>query len=71
MSGTNYSIHLHYNVYEYNAVFANNTVGGVLNEDLTTIDFETSWEELNADGGIYENILLNTFYSSLSLINSN
>lgn len=60
----------YYDIFEYNGQYDNSTIGSILNEELTTIDFDTEWQDLVEDDGIYENILLNTFYSSLSLINT-
>jgi len=61
----------YYNFFTFNDLFANNVVGTVLNTDLTTIDFDTSYNELTDRQGIYENLILDTLYSSLSLINNN
>ena len=60
----------YYDVFEYNDQYESNIIGNILNEELTTVDFDTEWHDLAGDDGVYENILLNTFYSSLSLINT-
>lgn len=57
----------YYDFYEYNNVYADNIVGGVLNFDLTTVDFDSTLQELIEPEGIYENIILDTLYQSLSL----
>lgn len=57
----------YYDFYEFNNVYADNIVGGVLNFDLTTVDFDSTLQELIEPEGIYENIILDTLYQSLSL----
>lgn len=58
---------VYYNFYEFNNVFEDTITGGVLNFDLTTVDYNTSREDLIKSEGIYENIILDTLYQSLSL----
>lgn len=51
--------------------FVNNeelkNIGGIIDFDLSSIDQATSYHELYKSGGIFENLLANTLYLSLSL----
>ena len=57
-----------YDFYEFTDVYAGNIVGGALDFDQTTVDFDTPYATLYGNHGIFENIILDTLYQSLSLI---
>lgn len=61
------SINRYYDFYEFNPQPADNIVGGVLDFNYTTIPFDTPNTQLVEQAGIYENIILDTLYQSLSL----
>jgi hypothetical protein len=61
------SINTYYDFYEYNSQSADNIVGGVLDFTHTTVPFDTPNSQLIEQSGIYENIILDTLYQSLSL----
>ena len=61
------SINTYYDFYEYNSQPANDIVGGILNFTHTTVPFDTPNTQLVEQSGIYENIILDTLYQSLSL----
>ena len=58
---------VYYTFYEHNPVYEGNIVGSTLNFDLTNISQSTPLSALIESGGIYENIILDTLYQSLSL----
>jgi PKD repeat protein len=58
---------IYYTFYEHNPTPEGNIVGSVLNFDLTNIPQSTPLSALVESGGIYENIILDTLYQSLSL----
>jgi PKD repeat protein len=61
------SINTYYDFYEYNSQEAGDIVGGILNFTHTTVPFDTPNTQLIEQSGIYENIILDTLYQSLSL----
>ena len=61
------SINTYYDFYEYDPQIAGNIVGGVLNFTHTTVPFSVDNTQLIEKSGIYENIILDTLYQSLSL----
>lgn len=61
------SINTYYDFYEFNPQIAGNIVGGVLNFTRSTVSFDVSNTSLVEKSGIYENIILDTLYQSLSL----
>jgi len=61
------SINTYYDFYEYNPQAANDIVGGILNFTHSTVPFDTPSTQLIEQSGIYENIILDTLYQSLSL----
>lgn len=60
-------INIYYDFYNFVDLTADNITGGMLNFDLTTVDFDTNYNDLVGAKGIYENIILDTLYQSLSL----
>jgi len=61
------SINRYYDFYEFTPQPADNIVGGVLDFNYTTIPFNIPNTQLVEQAGIYENIILDTLYQSLSL----
>lgn len=61
------SINTYYDFYEFTSQVAGDIVGGVLNFTYTTVPFNTDNTQLIEKSGIYENIILDTLYQSLSL----
>ena len=58
---------VYYTFYEHNPTPEGNIIGSVLNFDLTNIPQSAPLSSLVDSGGIYENIILDTLYQSLSL----
>ncbi len=61
------SINTYYDFYEFDSQIAGNIVGGVLNFTHTTVPFDIDNTLLLDKSGIYENIISDTLYQSLSL----
>lgn len=61
------SINTYYDFYEFNPQIAGNIVGGIIDFDRSTVSFNTDHNQLTEKSGIYENIILDTLYQSLSL----
>lgn len=61
------SINTYYDFYEFTPLAAGNVVGGILNFTHTTVPYDIDNTQLIEKSGIYENIILDTLYQSLSL----
>lgn len=61
------SINTYYDFYEFNPQIAGNIKGGILNFTHTTVPYDVNNTALVEKSGIYENIILDTLYQSLSL----
>jgi hypothetical protein len=57
----------YYTFYHFIDQIAGNAIGGVIDVDISSVKANTTYNDLYRVGGIYENILLNTLYLSLSL----
>lgn len=64
---TSSDITKYYKFYRYNNTLASNIVGSVIDFNVGTLSSNTSRYDLVMDNGIYEKIVLNTLYQSLSL----
>jgi PKD repeat protein len=60
-------INNYYTFYNLTPDVAGNIVGGVLDLNLTNISYDIATKELTKDGGIYENIIINTLIDALQL----
>lgn len=61
------NISTYYDFYEFKESNTKNIVGGVINFDISNLNFETNYQDLIKNQGIFDNIILDTLYSSLSL----
>jgi PKD repeat protein len=67
-TGASYlDIPVYYDLYEFAPGFEGEIKGGILNFDLTTVNYNTSYNELVQSDGIYDNIILDTLYQALSI----
>jgi len=57
----------YYTFYHFNDQIAGNAIGGVIDVNISSVKANTTYNDLYRVGGIYENILLNTLYLSLSI----
>lgn len=61
------NISTYYDFYTFRENDSKNIIGGVINFDMSNLNFETSYQDLIKYQGIFDNIILDTLYSSLSL----